>query len=225
MLEKYLGTVTRWIETRLQGGRGADGESGQRKPQSPAKQRRLQVHHDTLTGLPRAELMEDRLDLAIALAARSSCKVAVMSLTLDDFAGIAESRGSHAADRLLQGVAHALESCLRNGDSIGCRDLGQGWFMVLLPALPRSDDAAVVAEKLRRGLESPVVVDGDETHVRCSIGIGVYPTDGADAEAVIAAADAAMGQARRNGGNAYKFMTVPDTGAAYFRWPTGWAAQ
>jgi diguanylate cyclase (GGDEF)-like protein len=165
------------------------------------------AHHDALTGLPNRLLLEDRLNQAIAQARRHQDEmVAQLHIDLDHFKTINDSLGDRIGDRLLQAVASRLQQCTRDGDSLGC--LGGNAFGVCLAALRSSNDAALVASKVLEALGRPFAVEGHELHVSASIGVGLFPSDGGDASALLRAADAAMYKAKQKGRGTYQFFTA-----------------
>ncbi len=165
------------------------------------------VHHDALTGLPNRLLLEDRINQAIAQARRHQNEVvAQLHIDLDYFKTINDSLGHEIGDRLLQAVASRLQQCVREGDSVA--RLGGDEYVICLAALPDSNDAAMVADKVLESLALPFAVEGHELHVSASIGIGLYPADGSDAPSLMRAADAAMYQAKRKGRGNYQFFTA-----------------
>ncbi|MDX2298249.1 MAG: EAL domain-containing protein, partial [Xanthomonadaceae bacterium] len=163
------------------------------------------AQHDPLTDLPNRLLLEDRLRQAIALAERNARAAAVLFIDLDRFKLINDSLGHAVGDRLLQHVARVLVSCVRRSDTV-CR-LGGDEFVVLLPEINGPRDAMHVADKLLTALQTPVVLDGDELRVSCSIGISMFPSDGADPPTLLKNADAAMYHAKHGGRNRHAFFT------------------
>ena len=164
------------------------------------------AHHDALTGLPNRLLLEDRVNQAIAQARRHQDEmVAQLHIDLDHFKTINDSLGERIGDRLLQAVATRLQQCTREGDSLGC--LGGNGFGICLAALRGSNDAALVAGKVLDTLSRPFHVEDHELHVSASIGVGLFPSDGSDASALLRAANAAMYQAKQKGRNTYQFFT------------------
>ncbi len=161
--------------------------------------------HDALTGLPNRRLLEDRLTQALALSYRNRKQTAVMFIDLDRFKLINDSLGHAVGDVLLQEVAGRLVKLMRVGDTI-CR-IGGDEFVIVLPEIKRSSDAANVAQKVIEQLSAPVVIDGRDLHVTPSIGISVFPDDGRDAEMLIRNADAAMYHAKEMGRANYQFFT------------------
>lgn len=165
---------------------------------------RFMAHHDALTGLPNRQLLQDRVSQAIALGRRTGTQLALLFIDLDDFKRINDSLGHEVGDCLLQMVAQRLKACLREGDSIA--RLGGDEF-VLTVSLIDGNDAALVARKTLDMLKLPFMVNGHELHVTGSIGISVYPVDGADVETLMRTADAAMYHAKENGSSNYQFFT------------------
>jgi diguanylate cyclase (GGDEF)-like protein/PAS domain S-box-containing protein len=161
--------------------------------------------HDPLTGLPNRRLLEDRLTQALALSLRNGKQTAVMFVDLDRFKPINDTLGHAVGDRLLKEISQRLVGQLRVGDTI-CR-IGGDEFIVVLPELKRSGDVAQVAQKVIDQLSQPVLVDGRELVVSCSIGIAVFPDDGRDAETLIRNADAAMYHAKELGRANSQFFT------------------
>jgi diguanylate cyclase (GGDEF)-like protein/PAS domain S-box-containing protein len=168
--------------------------------------------HDALTGLPNRRLLEDRLTQALALSYRNRKQTAVMFVDLDRFKAINDSFGHAVGDTLLKEVAQRLVRQLRVGDTI-CR-IGGDEFVVVLPELKRSADAAYVARKVLEQLSQPLLVEERELIVTPSIGIAVFPDDGRDAATLIRNSDAAMYHAKELGRANYQFFTAEMNQAA-----------
>jgi diguanylate cyclase (GGDEF)-like protein/PAS domain S-box-containing protein len=163
-----------------------------------------QAQHDSLTDLPNRILLQDRLVQGMALAQRHSQKLAVMYLDVDRFKNINDSLGHDVGDRLLVLVAHRLLSCVRSSDTVSRQ--GGDEFVILLPELTRGRDAAIRAEKILTALSAPYIVDSHSLHVTASIGIVIFPDDGADADTLLKNADFAMYHAKEGGRNNYQFF-------------------
>lgn len=161
--------------------------------------------HDPLTGLPNRRLLEDRLAQAIARGDRSQKPTAVMFVDLDRFKAINDTLGHAVGDVLLKEVSERLVRQLRVGDTV-CR-IGGDEFVVVLPEVARSSDAAGVAAKIIETVSLPYTVEDRELQVSVSIGISVFPDDGRDAETLIRNADAAMYHAKETGRAGYQFFT------------------
>ncbi|GJI98283.1 hypothetical protein RugamoR57_50010 [Duganella caerulea] len=163
------------------------------------------AHHDTLTGLPNRGLIAERLDLTIAQASRSGGSVLVAFIDLDGFKLVNDGLGHNAGDELLKVVAARMSACLRAGDTVG--RFGGDEFVLLLNEPRNGEDAAPVLERVREAVLESINVGGQEVQVSCSIGVAVYPNDGADAGTLLMHADAAMYRAKDMGKNNCQFYT------------------
>jgi diguanylate cyclase (GGDEF)-like protein/PAS domain S-box-containing protein len=166
-----------------------------------------QAYHDALTGLPNRLLLRDRLLQAQVHARRHGHHLAVAFLDVDQFKLVNDTLGHPVGDRLLQAVAERLRACVRQGDTVA--RLGGDEFTLLFPALARSEDAALMAEKLLGQFAEPFHVDGHELYVTASIGMALHPDDGEDPDALLRNADSAMYRAKELGRNTYQLCT-PD---------------
>jgi diguanylate cyclase (GGDEF)-like protein len=177
-------------------------ENEQKNAMQAAAQIEHLAYHDTLTGLPNRQLFLDRLNLAISHAHRTAQRLAVFFLDLDRFKIINDSLGHAIGDRLLQAISQRLTALLREGDTV--TRIGGDEFTILVPHLQHSDDAIVVARKVRDALKHPIDLDGRELYVSTSIGISLYPNDGEDATALLRNADAAMYRAKAQGRDTFR---------------------
>ena len=164
------------------------------------------AQHDFLTDLPNRLLLTERLTQAIGLARRHQKQVALLYLDLDYFKHINDSLGHAVGDQLLQAVARRLVSCVRASDTV-CRQGGDE-FVILLAEIEQPQDAAHIAEKLLAAFALPHLVMGHELHVTWSIGISIFPDNGAEADTVMQNADTAMYHAKSCGRNNYQFFTA-----------------
>jgi len=148
------------------------------------------AYHDDLTGLPNRSLFHDRLGLAIAHAHRQASHLAVLFLDLDDFKAVNDSFGHAFGDRFLVELATRLRSCVRGGDTVA--RFGGDEFVVLLDSVTGAEDAAHVATKVRGAVQAPFRRDDLEVSIGASVGVSVYPDDGASPDALVTSADANM---------------------------------
>jgi len=162
------------------------------------------AHHDELTGLPNRNLMHDRIDQAIRNAARHGEGVALAFVDLDGFKLVNDGLGHKAGDELLKVVSRRMGACLRRNDTLA--RFGGDEFVILLPDQGQ-DPAALtpLLEKIRVAVTEPVEVGGQAVQVSCSMGVVMYPQDGADASALLMNADAAMYRAKDLGSNNFQF--------------------
>jgi len=163
------------------------------------------AHHDTLTGLPNRSMIADRLDLTIAQAGRHGGAVLVAFIDLDGFKLVNDGLGHNAGDELLKVVAERMSGCLRAGDMVG--RFGGDEFVLVLNEPRHGADAAPVLERVREVVLAPITLSGQDVQVSCSIGVAVYPNDGADADTLLMHADAAMYRAKDMGKNNCQFYT------------------
>jgi diguanylate cyclase (GGDEF)-like protein len=151
---------------------------------------RHQALHDGLTGLPNRALFNDRVDHAITAARRAGTGVAVMLMDLDRFKEINDTLGHHCGDLLLQQIGPRLGTRLRAVDTVS--RLGGDEFAILLPGIEGVETAQVVAEQLLDVLSEAFCLDGLTVEVEASVGIALFPVDGADAATLLQRADVAM---------------------------------
>ncbi|MGZ5571269.1 MAG: sensor domain-containing protein [Usitatibacter sp.] len=171
------------------------------------------AHHDLLTGLPNRALLHDRLEFILEAAKRRGTQAAVLFIDLDNFKTVNDSLGHVAGDALLKVIAERIPKALRSVDVVSRH--GGDEFLVVLPELEGEQDPVPVAEKLLAVITEPMELEGQSISVSPSIGISVYPRDGATADALIKNADAAMYLAKERGRNNYQFFNESLSLAAY----------
>jgi diguanylate cyclase (GGDEF)-like protein len=170
------------------------------------------AYHDSLTGLPNRALLAERLERAILAAQRAGARLAVMFLDLDRFKTINDSLGHAIGDFLLKEVASRLCHAVRASDTVA--RLGGDEFVVLVPGAGTLAECSQVGDKIIEVLGAPVRFEGHSLHISPSIGICVYPDDGADVDLLMRHADAAMYRAKGAGRNNYQFFNARMDGAA-----------
>jgi diguanylate cyclase (GGDEF)-like protein len=161
--------------------------------------------HDVLTGLPNRILFNDRLTLALAQAQRHRHKLAVLLLDLDRFKDINDTLGHSVGDQLLRVTSKRLKGLLRKSDTLA--RMGGDEFLFLLPDLARRDNATEVAKKILDSFRAPFLIDDHELHTSVSIGLTIFPDDGAEADTLLTNADIAMYHAKQKGRNNYQRYT------------------
>ncbi|WP_334407740.1 bifunctional diguanylate cyclase/phosphodiesterase [Bradyrhizobium sp. AZCC 2289] len=161
--------------------------------------------HDSLTHLPNREMFNELLRHAIDAASRYRRKFALLFIDLDRFKVINDSLGHDAGDMLLVEIAGRLRSALRASDVVA--RLGGDEFVVILEETAERHDVERVAGELLSALSQPLQLSGHECQTTASIGIAMYPSDGADMQTLTKNADMAMYLAKEDGKNGFRFFT------------------
>ena len=155
------------------------------------------AYHDALTNLPNRALMTKLLDQAILVALRSGSSGCVLYIDLNRFKAINNALGRRIGDALLREVGKRFRTVLRDQDVVA--RLSGDEFAVGLFDLRQHFEATTVARKLQTALLAPFLIEGHDLRVGASIGISVYPQDGAEAELLLRHADIAMARAKQGG--------------------------
>lgn len=157
-----------------------------------------QATHDALTGLPNRTLFTDRLERALAQAARTGETFTVAMVDLDGFKALNDRHGHAAGDEALKDVARRLAGCVREADTVA--RWGGDEFAVLLRD---AGDTGRVVDAIIEAGRAPAAC-GDRA-LRLSLGACRFPDAGRDAAALLHAADAAMYDAKRAGGDRHRW--------------------
>ncbi|MGA7980780.1 MAG: GGDEF domain-containing protein, partial [Chromatiaceae bacterium] len=159
---------------------------------------------DALTQLANRTTLLGRFAQVLANARRHGVWFALLFLDLDKFKQFNDAYGHAFGDRVLKLVADRLVSAVRREDTVS--RYGGDEFLVLLAELNRPEDARTVAEKLSEALGAPAELDGHVVGLSACVGIAIYPEDGDDFDTLVARADAAMYEAKRQraGGVAFR---------------------
>jgi diguanylate cyclase (GGDEF)-like protein/PAS domain S-box-containing protein len=161
--------------------------------------------HDVLTELPNRFLCVERLGRAIREARHAGRRVGVLFLDLDRFKVINDSLGHHVGDALLKSVARRLLEAVRPDDTVS--RLGGDEFVVVLRDVADGAEVLGLVERLVPAVRRAHDIDGVELHVSCSVGIALYPEDGADIDELMRHADVAMYQSKAGGRDMSRFFT------------------
>ena len=151
--------------------------------------------HDALTLLPNRRLLLDRLDQAIRASKRHGSHLAVIFIDLNKFKLLNDTYGHDVGDKLLIVVAERLQAMVRGSDTVS--RLGGDEFVVLstdlgLDMAEATNNATLIADKIRASLAEPCVIDGVRHACSASVGLQIFSGDEHDAEAVLKQADTAM---------------------------------
>jgi len=161
---------------------------------------------DILTGLSNRRTFLERLDQSVELAGRTKQYFALLYLDLDGFKQINDNYGHEAGDLVLKTAASRLIDSVRISDTIG--RMGGDEFTVTLGTINNPDAAGEVAEKILEVLRRPITLpDGTTGYIDASIGISIFPDDADNSDALMAAADNAMYEVKRNGKSGWRFIS------------------
>jgi diguanylate cyclase (GGDEF)-like protein/PAS domain S-box-containing protein len=179
--------------------------------------RRL-AFYDSLTGLPNRRMFQERLTNALAVAERNKDQIAVLFLDLDRFKRINDTLGHSIGDAFLAEMAARLKNLIRRSDTVAAHRvdheedlvarLGGDEFTVLLTDFKQTVDIAKVAQRILIEFQKPVTVNGRDVSSGVSIGIALYPEDGADVDTILKNADTAMFHAKSSGRGRYQYYSA-----------------
>jgi diguanylate cyclase (GGDEF)-like protein/PAS domain S-box-containing protein len=175
------------------------------------ERRRLQAEvtrlaqYDPLTELANRSQYRDRLDGAIARAARNKQLLGVLCLGVDHFRAINDTLGQQGGDVVLMQVAERLKRIVRKSDTVA--RLGGDEFSVILEGLVEKEGAGIAAQRNLLSLAQPYALDDKEISLTVSIGIAVFPHDAQDLETLLRKAIMAMNYAKQRGRNNFQFYS------------------
>jgi diguanylate cyclase (GGDEF)-like protein len=160
---------------------------------------------DSLTNLPNKELCHNRLEHALARAARNNSSIAVLFISIDDFKTVNDQQGQDGGDKLLLQIAKRLSSQLRSGDTLA-RVSGVD-FIILLETVSPTDNINLFASKVLSKLTKCYRIAMQEVYITGNVGVAVYPNDGEYGKELIKHADTAMCFAKEQGRNRLAFFS------------------
>ena len=157
------------------------------------------AHHDQLTGLPNRHHLATFLPQAIEEARAANTMLGVVFLDLDRFKHINDTRGHETGDKLLQEVAHRLRTCVRDTDVV--IRMGGDEFVVVFRNVKSYEEVTQGAARIIESLNKPIVIDQHPLQTTGSVGVSLFPRDGADMGELLKHSDTAMYQAKDRGRN------------------------
>ncbi len=169
------------------------------------------AYFDSLTGLPNRQSFHNRVDREIRRATRHGTQLAVLFMDLDGFKNVNDTMGHSAGDLILQWAADRLGQGLRPSDALSrpmplddeapgdLARLGGDEFTALILDVHRPEDALMVAHRIGELMRRPFYLEGRAVTLTTSIGIALFPVDGADAATLLKHADTAMYHAKNSG--------------------------
>ena len=189
----------------------SDGRAGQlfavrdisARKQAEARLNHLALH-DQLTDLANRRLFIELANKQISQARRNGAQFAIHALDLDGFKLVNDMHGHEGGDALLAEVSRRLKDCLREEDVVA--RFGGDEFVILETGTRQPNDAMVVANRLLEAIRAPIALPNGEVVISGSIGIAVFPEDGAGIEDLLRNADTAMYRAKADGKGTYRFF-------------------
>lgn len=166
---------------------------------------RILTHRDPLTGLPNRVLFAELLAHSIQMAQHAAMHFALLCLDLDKFAAINETLGHGLGDRVLVQAAQRLRGLLPERDALA--RVGGDEFYVILDRDQGERGVALAAQRMLDALAAPFALDGQTVYVSASIGVALYPEDGATADELLSRADATLHQAKADGRGSLRFFS------------------
>ena len=160
--------------------------------------------HDALTGLPNRALFNDRLELAVAAAARNQRPMALLYMDIDQFKAINDSLGHAIGDALLVAVSERLQEIVRAVDTVARG--GGDEYHVILSELSGTEDASKAAQKIVESMRAPFTIAGHEIHATVSLGVAMHFGDEVSAATLVRNADMAMYRAKESGRDTVRFF-------------------
>ncbi len=157
------------------------------------------AHHDQLTGLPNRHYLAAFLPAAIDLAKADGSMLGIIFLDLDRFKHINDTRGHEIGDKLLQQVTSRLKACVRDTDVV--IRMGGDEFVVVFQNAKSYEEVCNGANRIVDSLKAPIIIDQQPLQTTGSVGVSLYPRDGADVGELLKHSDTAMYQAKERGRN------------------------
>lgn len=158
--------------------------------------------NDFLTSLPNRRSIKEQLSFSIEEASRSSKKLGVLFIDLDEFKIINDTFGHSIGDNLLQKVSCRLRTVTRTKDVVA--RLGGDEFVIVLHDIDDFDEVKCIADRIINSFKKPFVLSDIHIHITCSIGVSLFPDNGDGLDILFKNADIAMYKAKENGKNNYE---------------------
>jgi diguanylate cyclase (GGDEF)-like protein/PAS domain S-box-containing protein len=163
------------------------------------------ARHDPLTDLPNRAAFNECITATCELAANTDASFAVLCLDLDGFKAVNDAYGYAIGDKLLQEVAGKLEAIC---EGAFLARTGGDEFVVITPTGPQPTSAEQLAERLCAALDVDIEIDGYPLQVSLTVGVGVFPQDGADPVTLVANASAALARAKSEARGSIRFFEI-----------------
>ncbi|MDR3287806.1 MAG: EAL domain-containing protein [Peptococcaceae bacterium] len=164
----------------------------------------LLAYYDSLTGLPNKTLFMDRLNHAISISRRNGSKSVVAFIDIDDFKKLNDTFGYENGNQLLVHIGNKLGGCLREYDTIARSS--EDKFLLLIQHIRHINELFPILDRIRTSIREPIDLNGQAILATLSIGVSVYPDDGAASEEILINAEVAMYKAKDLGKNSLHFF-------------------
>ncbi len=161
------------------------------------------AHHDMLTGLPNRSAFSACLAATFDDAKNNQTSFALFTLNLDRFKEINDVFGHVVGDKLLCEMSRRLQATI--GGAFLAR-LNGDEFTVIATDGEFPGAAEAMAAKILASMSDDYIIDGQHVRGGMSVGIAIYPADGADTETLVANAEAALYRAKMDGRGIYRFF-------------------
>jgi diguanylate cyclase (GGDEF)-like protein/PAS domain S-box-containing protein len=163
------------------------------------------AHHDSLTGVLNRVSFIEEMKKELARVGRQKNQFAILLFDIDGFKKFNDDYGHSVGDLVLKHVTKSINQVLRESDQLG--RLGGDEFVILVTNVAKQDDVSCLVSRINQIIDSPMEYHEELLPIRISIGIALYPDDGSYVEELLNAADQAMYEVKRSGGNSYKFAS------------------
>ncbi len=164
------------------------------------------IHNDSLTNLPNRLSLRDRFKQVQSADTDTEKLVGVLCLSLDRFNQINDNLGHIVGDLLIKAVAERLTASVGREDTVARLSADQ--FAIIVATIEHKKEVGNLAQTILEKLSETFALAGQEIFVTASIGIGLYPRDGAELEQLLNHANTAMAKAKQQGGDQYEFYTA-----------------
>jgi diguanylate cyclase (GGDEF)-like protein/PAS domain S-box-containing protein len=173
------------------------------------------AYYDLLTELPNRLLFLERITHALKSRIGPEHQLAIMCLDIDRFKMINDTLGHGVGDALLRKISTLLQALVGEGDTVA--RLGGDGFGILFEDMTSPDGLAAQGRRILQAFSQPIHVEGHELYIAASIGIGVYPEDGKDANTLLKNVDAALHRSKDQGGNNIQYYSSEMSSKAFER--------
>lgn len=164
------------------------------------------ANYDPLTGLPNRNLFYTTLQMGLTQAELRGWQLAVCTVDLNDFKSFNDVWGHLIGDQVLAEFCRRLSNCLNVTDTLGRMD-GHELALILMIRKGQTGPKQIV-DRIREVLREPFRFQEQDVTMTASMGLALYPDDGADAEGLIKQASTAMNRAKQAGRDTYRFYTA-----------------